>query len=99
MPDEVASLVTAYRNGSTIQEVAKALKLHPQTVSVHLDRQGISKRKHGLSSQQVTQAARLYNGGASLAKVGARFGVDAETVRRTLRRAGVTVRPRTGFGK
>jgi len=44
----------------------------------------------------VQDAAQLYRKGESLKVVATRFGVDARTLAREFRRAGVTIRPRQG---
>ena len=46
---------------------------------------------------QLDEATRLYEQGWSLARLGDRFGVDAETVRRALRKAGIPLRARNGW--
>jgi uncharacterized ferredoxin-like protein len=49
-----------------------------------------------LRDKNIDEAIRLDENGWSLALVGERFGVNAETVRRALRAADIALRPRNG---
>jgi uncharacterized ferredoxin-like protein len=52
-----------------------------------------------LRDKNIDEAIRLDENGWSLALVGERFGVNAETVRRALRAADIALRPRNGRTK
>jgi hypothetical protein len=93
---EVLSLVRACANGDTIDQLATTFGIHRTTVMAHLDREG-APRRSGTVTKNINEATRLYEEGRSLARVGEHFGVDGETVRRALRAAGVTLRPRRGW--
>jgi DNA-binding transcriptional ArsR family regulator len=93
---EVLSLVHAYTQGDTIDELATTFGIHRTTVMAHLERQ-TAPRRSGTVTKDIDEAIRLYEGGWSLDRVGEHFGVDGETVRRALRAAGVTLRPRRGW--
>jgi len=69
-----------------------------RTVIEHLQRAGVHMRKpqRKLVDGRLTQAIEHYSAGLSLARVGQILGVDAKTVGRSLRDAGVEVRPRRG---
>jgi transposase-like protein len=84
------------QQGATIDELATTFGIHRTTVMAHLDRQG-TPRRSGTVTKNINEAIRLYETGWSLARVGKHFGVDGETVRRGLRAAGVTLRPRRGW--
>ena len=86
---EVARLVGTYQAGATVYELAEEFKIHRTTVSLHLQRAGVTMRRQGLSEEQMAAAIVLYKQGWSLARLGDKFGVGAETVRTTLRKAGV----------
>jgi hypothetical protein len=94
--DEVLRLVSAYTQGDTINELATTFGIHRTTALVHLERQG-APRRSGTVTRNINEATRLYEDGWSLARVGEHFAVDGETVRRPLRAAGVTLRPRRGW--
>lgn len=93
---EVLNLVGAYTQGDTIEELATTFGVHRTTVLAHLERRG-AQRRSGVVTKNIDEASRLYEQGWSLARVGEHFGVDGETVRRALRAAGVTLRPRRGW--
>jgi hypothetical protein len=68
--------------------------VHRTTALRHLELRGVPRR-HAvaiLSPTDITRAAELYRGGASLAAVGDQLGVGAETVRRAFLKAGVPIR-------
>ena len=90
------SLVAMYQVGATIGELAARFGVHRTTVTAHLVRAGMDRRRRGLGPQQVEEAARLYGEGWSLARLGERFGVSDGTVLNAFRKAGVETRPRPG---
>jgi hypothetical protein len=91
-PDEVAQLAAKYQEGATVNDLAERFKIHRTTVSAHLHLHGAQMRNRGMTEQQTVEAARLYRQGWSLARIGARFGVDGSTVWRDLRQLGVPMR-------
>lgn len=78
-----------------IDELAGRFGIHRTTVMTHLDRHGVERRT-GNVQRRIDEALRLYESGWSLARIGTEFGVNAETARRALRGAGVSMRPRPG---
>jgi DNA-binding transcriptional ArsR family regulator len=94
--DEVDRLVDEYLVGATISDLASRFGVHERTVSAHLERGGVGRRYRLLDDTAVEVAAGLYSEGWSLARVGQHFGVQAGTVLRALRLAGVPTRPRVG---
>jgi predicted DNA-binding protein YlxM (UPF0122 family) len=82
----------------SVKRLAELYEIHRTTVLDHLKRAGVPTRpnRRKLTDEQVKEAARLYQGGLSLKAVGQRFGVDAQTVRKKLKKAGVTIRPKPG---
>ena len=72
------------------------LKIHRGTVSQHLHRLGIQPRNQGLDMEQVAAAARLYEQGWSLARIGYQYEVNAGTVWRALRARGARMRDAQG---
>lgn len=95
-PDELEAMVTAYRSGQTLTQIAAEHHRSKNGVSAALKRAGVQVRYNLLGDADVAEAARLYESGLSLAEVGARFEVDASTVHRAFVRAGIATRPRRG---
>jgi lambda repressor-like predicted transcriptional regulator len=96
---EIDDLVTLYRAGRSLADLADNYGVHHRTVAAHLEQRGIQRRLNlpKMSEQDISDASRRYRAGDSLATVGKTHGVDAATVRRALVRAGVKIRPRRGF--
>ena len=100
-PAEVVCLAQEYAAGATVKRLADRYGVHRTTVLVHLERQGVSRRRcvRRMSGDDVDEAARLYQLGYSLKRTAERFSVDAETLRREFMKAGVSVRPRRGWSQ
>jgi hypothetical protein len=73
-------------------ELAKQFGIHRLTVTALLRRHGVEQRPVGLTPTEIPEAASLYGQGWSLVRLGEAFGVDASTVWRALRAAGVVMR-------
>lgn len=91
-PAEIAELVVGYRDGATVYELAKRFRVHRDTVSKLLERQGVARRGRPLSPFQIDQAVSLYAGGQSLAKIAPQLECDPGTVRLALIKTGVRLR-------
>lgn len=96
--DEAREVVAAYEAGATVYQLAHRFGIARQTVSKILKRHGVQMRRTGLSPEQTAEAARLYDQGWSLARIGARMDVSPETVRLRLAARGTQLRPRPGNG-
>ncbi|UOT06793.1 helix-turn-helix domain-containing protein [Rhodococcus opacus] len=94
--DETAQLVERYQAGALIKELAREFGINRQTVSKLLARAGVPLRPRGLSPSQVAEAARLYETGWSLFRIGEQLRVDHTTVRRQLLKRGVQMRDSHG---
>lgn len=94
--EELAGLIADYEAGALQRELAGKYNVNRETVGLVLSRAGVIKRRKGLDACQVEEAARLYEEGWSTLRLGRRFGVDAQTVATTLRKAGVAIRSRRG---
>ncbi|WP_157227323.1 hypothetical protein [Nocardia asiatica] len=94
-PNEVAALVERYRHGASMMELAAEYRLHRNTVEAHLRRAGVAKRPMvKMTESLVERATRLYvEESWTTARIGKEFGVDASTVAKALKRAGVRMRP------
>jgi DNA-directed RNA polymerase specialized sigma24 family protein len=100
-PHQVTAMAAAYHDGKTIKELAQQYGVHRTTVSALMRRSDVPQRLRGLAAGDLGTAALLYEQGWSLARLGERFSVDAATVWRALRAAGVVMRPpsRVGAGR
>ncbi|MBF6099343.1 hypothetical protein IU510_14780 [Nocardia cyriacigeorgica] len=94
-PEEIAELVDAYRRGVSMVELGRRFEMHRNTVEAHLRRAGVIKRPKVKMTPQLTErATRLYVEEVwTTARIGKELGVDASTVAKALKRAGVRMRP------
>jgi hypothetical protein len=95
---QIALLLARYSDGASVLQLTRDFRIHRTTVLAYLERHGIPRRANTrkLTDAQVAEAGVLYGQGWSLIRLGEHFGVDDETVRRSLRRIGVQLRPRRG---
>jgi hypothetical protein len=93
---EAEAVVTAYRSGRSVYELAVEHSCHRTTISGILKRSGVAMRRTPPSDSQIREMVRLYKSGLSLVRVGERVGYSGDTVHRYLREQGV--RMRVGFG-
>ncbi|MGB5151626.1 MAG: hypothetical protein WBN99_17200 [Mycobacterium sp.] len=75
---------------------------HPDVISKTriagvLRQEDIAIRRQELIDEHVSEAAKLYAAGHSLAWRGARYGTSHTTIANALRRQGVQLRPRRGL--
>jgi hypothetical protein len=95
---EVDDLIEVYKAGATVPQVVEQFGIHRTTVLAHLERRDVPRRPETrkLTGEQVADAGKLYASGLSTVKVGAIYGVDAETIRKAFIRSGLKLRPRRG---
>ncbi len=95
----IDELVRDYVAGSSIDSLAERLHVHRTTIISHLDRRGIKRRRNvrKMTDRSVRQAAKRYASGESLKVVAIRFDVDARTLAREFKRAGIEIRTRRGW--
>ncbi|MDA8301697.1 MAG: helix-turn-helix domain-containing protein [Actinomycetota bacterium] len=94
-PDEVVELVAAYRRGIPVEDLAVSFRINRTTVLGHIRRHGVPKRdRRALRGDDVERAVELYAEGGSAEWVAEELQVAPSTVRRTLKDAGVTLRPK-----
>jgi hypothetical protein len=91
-PAKVAEIVARYEAGEPSTAVAASYGLSKGSVIRLLHEAGIPIRRQGLTVEQTSEAARLYESGWSLAKIGAHLCVDHGTVWRALKKRGVKMR-------
>lgn len=75
-----------------MKELAAHWGLHRTTVAAQLRQAGVQLRRQGVPDALLDEAIRLYNDGSSCQRLAQRYDCDAETVRQTLKRAGVRLR-------
>ena len=96
---EIDRLTQLYREGGSIDGLARRYEVHRATVIHHLDQAGIARRRvvRKMTDKSVAHGAARYEQGASLAVVANEFGVHQRTLAGELRRARVAIRPRRGW--
>ena len=68
--------------------------MHRHTVAAQLERDGVTARPQlKMTPRLIARAKQLYAEGDSLAEVGNQLGVEASTIGKALKRAGVKLRP------
>ena len=93
-PAERAKLAEEYRFGVSALELARKYKTHRHTIAAHLKREGIAVRGQlKMTSELVNRAKTLYAEGQTPVTIGKQLGVEASTVGKALKRAGVRLRP------
>ena len=81
---EVDRLVDDYLDGATVNELADRYGVHRATVSAHLTRRRVGRRRPGLGVDEAAEAVRLHLGGVSMRAIAQSMGVDRKAVRRAL---------------
>jgi len=89
---QVDELVTMYRDGTTMREVAEHFRVHRTTAAIHLRRRSVPARRGKLSAAQVAEIGALYAQGFTLAEIGERFDVGQDTACRAVMATGGTIR-------
>ncbi|MCV7152275.1 helix-turn-helix domain-containing protein [Mycobacterium pyrenivorans] len=95
--EDVVDIVHRYQVGETTQGIGNRYGISKTRVADVLCEHGVAIRRHGLSDEQVNEAATLYAAGKSLAWLGDRYGVSHTTVAAALRRQGLQLRRRPGW--
>ncbi len=85
-------MVAEYQAGAAMKVLAQSWGLHRTTVAAQLRRAGVSLRRQGVPDERLAEAVRLYGEGWSCQRLAERYDCDDETVRQTLKRAGVRLR-------
>jgi hypothetical protein len=95
---DIGDLCHLYREGRSIDSLARQDAVNRTTIITHLDRAGIERRRvaRKMSDDSVDKAAKRYSEGAPLAVVANEFDVHTRTLAREFRQAGVPIRPRRG---
>ena len=77
-----------------MQELGQYFSKDRKTISILLQKQGVSPRYRKMDDTTTSRCIELYNSGLSLVAVGQKLGIDQATVRRTLLSRGVERRDR-----
>jgi hypothetical protein len=88
--------VQAYVDGELVNCLADRFTVHRDTVLKIVERHGAPRRYRSLTPNDVANAAALHAAGDSLSTVGQRLGVEASTILRAFRLAGIKTRPQQG---
>ncbi|MEL5990633.1 hypothetical protein ACOKGD_04845 [Microbacterium phosphatis] len=90
------AVIERYKAGETSTALAEAYGVAKSTILGILRANSVVVRRRPLTSEQVSEAARLYNSGLSLSQVAERLKMNQETMRVAIMGSGVTIRPATG---
>lgn len=87
----------AYRDGSTLLDLAGRFQINRTTVIGHLKRRDVPRRSQpSMTTADVEEATLLYATGASLADVAEHMGFDRKTIRKRVAEAGAVIRAPRG---
>ncbi|MDP9434130.1 MAG: hypothetical protein M3P93_02610 [Actinomycetota bacterium] len=89
---QLQQLVRDYEAGLNMRPLARKYGIHRLTVAAHLRRAGVQLRYQGLTHEEASAAAQLYQDGWSLQRLAERYDCTAETVRQALKAQGVVLR-------
>lgn len=95
---ERTQLAEKYRLGMSVLDLAREYGINRHTVAKHLKGECVDLRggQTKLTSDVIAKAAQLYAAGHSLADVGTHLGVDASTVHKAFKKAGMKLRDTHG---
>lgn len=93
--DQRINVASRYEAGATTTQLAKEYGVAKSTIIGILRSAQVVVRRQPLTPEQVSEAARLYREGLSLSQVATRLGVNQETMRVAVIRAGVALREPT----
>ncbi len=79
----VGRLVDDYLDGTTVNEMVDRCGVHRATVSAHLTRRRVGRRRPVLGVGETSGAVRLHLGGVSMRAITQSMGVDSKAVRRS----------------
>ncbi len=92
---EIECLISEYRSGCTLCEVASRFGIDPGTVSRILERRGVPRRYRSVSSEEMEVAIQDYRMGDTLKSIATDLGISPRTVRNALLRSGEPLRIRS----
>lgn len=96
--EEIQEIITAYRNGVTIYELAEQFNCHRNTISDNLKRNGIQPTIKKFTSQsEIDKLISHYESGMKNVEIAKLYGVSESTVRKTLLCNGIRMRNRWDY--
>lgn len=93
--DQQAAVVTRYSNGETSATLAEEYGVAKSTILRILREARVVVRRQPMTPEQVSDAAQIYVTGSPLSQVAKRLGVNQETMRTAILKAGVVLREPT----
>ncbi len=96
---DMQEVIEMYRAGKTTRQIAEATGAHRHTIANRLKAAGIRLRRGKISQDEIAKLIRLYESGLSLAAVGKRLNLDAQTVLNYLRGSGSATRDTHGMAR
>ena len=89
-------MLARYEGGATSTTLAVEYGVAKSTILGILRANSVVVRRQPMTTEQVVDAARLYQSGRSLSQVASALKVNQETMRIAVLKAGVKLRPPTG---
>jgi hypothetical protein len=91
-PLDVDRIVADYESGLTVDQTAAKNEVHRTTAMRWLKKRGVKTRRNlrKLNDDQVRKAGKQYLLGVTVIELALELGVEAETLRKEFRRAGIT---------
>ncbi|GAA2089562.1 hypothetical protein GCM10009823_05440 [Brevibacterium salitolerans] len=88
-----AEAIRLFHAGTYVKDIASSLRVTKTSVRKILHDAGVASPPRRMTEAEIKDAARRYENGESLARLGERFGYSPGTVRSKIVRAGVEMRP------
>jgi transposase len=89
----LAEVVSDYRRGDAVKDIAARYGVHRATVTQILHRAEVPTRRYGLPEPVRKEAARLYTQGLGIRTVADRLGISYEGARAGIVGYGAVLRP------
>lgn len=93
-PQERAELVARYRAGEDTPALSREYGISKCGLLHLLGKEGVTMRKQPITSQDAERAARFHESGLPITEIVNRIGYSYSTVRKSLHKSGVAVRPK-----
>ena len=93
-PQTIAEVVTRYDAGEDTPSLSREYGISKCGLLRLLRNEGVTLRKQPMTPREAEEAARLYKSGLSITEVGERIGYSYSTLRKSLHRSGVAMRPK-----
>jgi transposase len=88
-----AEVVSDYRKGDAVKDIAARYGIHRATVTEILRRAEVPARRYGLAEQIREEAAHLYTQGMGIRDVAKRLGISYDGARAGIVAYGAVLRP------